>query len=85
MENPSGTGIGQAVAQHYNNLDEKGREQRKDSRIYYMRNFNNWTKSMLIQEYSDKVKDSRPELQKFRTNLRLRKLQSRSEHRAQSP
>ena len=64
MENPSEAGIGQAVAQHYNNLDEKGREQRKDSRIYYMRNFNNWTKSMLIQEYSDKVKDSRPELRR---------------------
>ena len=60
------SGIGQTVAQHYNNLDERGKEHRKESRIYYMRNFNNWTKSMLIQQYSDKIKESRPELQKSR-------------------
>ena len=61
-EASSDKGIADTVAKHYNNLDEKGKEQRKESRIYFMRNFNNWTKSMLIQEYSDKVKESRPEL-----------------------
>ena len=59
-------GLGETVAQHYNNLEEKGKEHRKESRIYYMRNFNNWTKSMLIQQYADKVKESRPELQRSR-------------------
>ena len=42
-------GIASTVANHYNNIDERGKEQRKESRIYFMRNFNNWTKSMLIQ------------------------------------
>ena len=37
-------GIGIDVARHYNTLEEKGQESRKDSRIYYMRNFNNWIK-----------------------------------------
>ena len=49
-------GLGSVVAKHYDNLPEKGKEQRKDSRIYHMRNFNNWIKSALIQEYVDKIK-----------------------------
>jgi len=44
------------VASHYDNLPEKGREQRHESRIYHMRNFNNWIKSTLINEYLEKVK-----------------------------
>ena len=50
-------GMGSVVAQHYNKLQEKGKEQRKDSRIYFMRNFNNWIKSTLIQEYIEKIRD----------------------------
>ena len=44
------------VAKHYDNQPEKGKDQRKDSRIYYMRNFNNWIKSNLIEEYIEKIK-----------------------------
>jgi len=51
-------GLGSLVARHYDNLPEKGKDQRKDSRIYFMRNFNNWTKSVLIQEYVDKLRQS---------------------------
>ncbi|XP_015122318.1 mRNA cap guanine-N7 methyltransferase-like, partial [Diachasma alloeum] len=36
------------VAQYYNALEEKGLSQRAQSRIVFMRNFNNWIKSMLI-------------------------------------
>ena len=54
-------GVGNIVAQHYDNLPEKGKEQRKDSRIYFMRNFNNWIKSTLIQEYIEKIKNRNPE------------------------
>ena len=42
-------GHGKTVAEHYNNLGEGGIQHRNESRIRYMRNFNNWIKSMLIQ------------------------------------
>lgn len=32
------------VAQHYNKLQEKGLAERFNSKIFYMRNFNNWMK-----------------------------------------
>ncbi len=52
----SGNGIGNLVASHYNNLEEKGVASRSESRIYFMRNLNNWIKSMLINEYVDKMR-----------------------------
>lgn len=47
------------VANHYNALEEKGLSQRNQSRIVYMRNFNNWIKSMLINEYVVKVRQGK--------------------------
>jgi hypothetical protein len=32
----------------YNNTQERGLSQRNQSRIYHLRNFNNWIKSTLI-------------------------------------
>jgi hypothetical protein len=32
----------------YNNTQEHGLARRKESRIFYLRNFNNWIKSTLI-------------------------------------
>jgi mRNA (guanine-N7-)-methyltransferase len=49
-------GIGHLVASHYNNLEDKGVASRSDSRIYHMRNLNNWIKSMLINEYVSKIR-----------------------------
>ncbi|XP_055302362.1 mRNA cap guanine-N7 methyltransferase isoform X2 [Sitodiplosis mosellana] len=46
------------VATHYNELKEKGRAERSKSQIFHMRNFNNWIKSVLINEFLTKVKDS---------------------------
>lgn len=43
-----GEGHGQTVAAHYNELQEVGVEKRSESRIFYLRNFNNWMKSVLI-------------------------------------
>lgn len=42
--------IGEKVAEHYNSLEEKGLDERNKSRIFHLRNFNNWIKSMLIGE-----------------------------------
>lgn len=36
------------VAKHYNNVPNAGIRARMDSKILYLRNFNNWMKSMLI-------------------------------------
>ncbi|OXU26332.1 hypothetical protein TSAR_003122 [Trichomalopsis sarcophagae] len=47
------------VANHYNTLEEKGLAERNKSRIVYMRNFNNWVKSMLINEYLEKVRQGK--------------------------
>lgn len=44
------------VADHYNALEEKGLTQRFQSRIFYMRNFNNWIKSMLISKLNNYIK-----------------------------
>ncbi|GAB0087257.1 mRNA cap guanine-N7 methyltransferase [Sergentomyia squamirostris] len=46
------------VAKHYNTLEEKGLAERNKSRIFYLRNFNNWIKSMLVNEYATKVKET---------------------------
>uniref|UniRef100_A0A1L8DGV5 mRNA cap guanine-N(7) methyltransferase n=1 Tax=Nyssomyia neivai TaxID=330878 RepID=A0A1L8DGV5_9DIPT len=46
------------VAKHYNTLEEKGLQERNKSRIFYLRNFNNWIKSMLVNEYVTKVKEN---------------------------
>ncbi|XP_018392844.1 PREDICTED: mRNA cap guanine-N7 methyltransferase [Cyphomyrmex costatus] len=55
------------VANHYNALEEKGLSQRNQSRIVYMRNFNNWIKSMLINEYVVKVRQGKS----FGTSLKV--------------
>lgn len=46
------------VAEHYNELKETGLAERSKSRIFFMRNFNNWIKSVLINEYLTKVKET---------------------------
>jgi hypothetical protein len=41
-------GLASTVADHYNRLQETGLAARTQSRIFFMRNFNNWVKSMAI-------------------------------------
>ncbi len=41
----------------FSRLEEKGIQHRVESRIYFMRNLNNWIKSMLIQDYIGKLGD----------------------------
>ncbi|KAL0961683.1 hypothetical protein UPYG_G00330380 [Umbra pygmaea] len=55
-------GHGEKVATHYNTLQETGLAARSRSRIFYMRNFNNWLKSVLIGEVLYKVRQSSKEL-----------------------
>ncbi|KAJ8961253.1 hypothetical protein NQ318_008937 [Aromia moschata] len=52
-------GYAKVVATHYNQLEEKGLDERSRSRIFYLRNFHNWIKSMLINEYLTKIKDGK--------------------------
>lgn len=47
-------GHSSTVAAHYNELQEVGLEKRSQSRIFYLRNFNNWMKSVLIGEFLEK-------------------------------
>ncbi|XP_022902267.2 mRNA cap guanine-N(7) methyltransferase [Onthophagus taurus] len=51
--------VSKVVAKHYNNLEEKGLDERAMSRIFFMRNFHNWIKSMLINEYLTKIKSTK--------------------------
>ncbi|KAM7384947.1 hypothetical protein PAMA_012030 [Pampus argenteus] len=44
------------VARHYNRLQEVGLAARSRSRIFFMRNFNNWLKSVLIGEIIEQVR-----------------------------
>ncbi|VIO99571.1 Uncharacterized protein BM_BM2354 [Brugia malayi] len=43
------------VAEHYNAVPQKGVAERTSSRIFYLRNFNNWIKSMLIAEFLERL------------------------------
>ncbi|CAF0864642.1 unnamed protein product [Adineta ricciae] len=45
----------------YNNPQQQGLKERDESRILYMRNFNNWIKSTLINEYLQRLKNEQPE------------------------
>lgn len=48
--------LGSTVAKHYNSISCGKKELRKDSRIFHLRNFNNWIKSVVISEYLEKIK-----------------------------
>ncbi|XP_074645129.1 mRNA cap guanine-N(7) methyltransferase-like [Tubulanus polymorphus] len=52
-------GLGDQVAKHYNELPQASIESRVKSRIFYLRNFHNWIKSVLISEYLTELKKSR--------------------------
>nr|AEE62767.1 unknown [Dendroctonus ponderosae] len=54
-----GTSHAEVVATHYNLIEEKGLQERSKSRVIHLRNFHNWIKSMLINEYLTKIRDSK--------------------------
>ncbi|KAG0716969.1 mRNA cap guanine-N7 methyltransferase [Chionoecetes opilio] len=49
--------LGHVVASHYNNIEERGRSERSKSRIFYMRNSNNWIKTHLISYCLEQIRD----------------------------
>lgn len=53
--------VGAVVAEHYNNQTDDGFDQRNSSRIYHQRNFNNWIKSTVIREFTQKIRDKEVE------------------------
>ena len=46
----------QLVAKHYEARENQDVNRRNQSRILHLRNFNNWTKSVLINKYLEKLK-----------------------------
>ena len=46
------------VSEHYNRKTATDLDERSKSPIFYLRNFNNWIKSVLINEYIKKIRDS---------------------------
>nr|SVE76431.1 EOG090X07I2 [Daphnia longispina] len=48
--------VGSVVANHYNQLLERGVAERKESRIFHMRNLNNWIKSRIIGNILDQIR-----------------------------
>lgn len=53
---PNEGNLSSLVASHYNSIEESGKEARAFSRIFHLRNFNNWIKSMLIGEYTQNIR-----------------------------
>ncbi|XP_048770806.2 mRNA cap guanine-N7 methyltransferase-like [Ostrea edulis] len=51
--------LSNTVAKHYNELQETGLAVRTESRIFYLRNFNNWIKSVLIGETVKQIQRER--------------------------
>ncbi|XP_053697778.1 mRNA cap guanine-N7 methyltransferase [Sabethes cyaneus] len=49
------------VATHYNEIKEGTLDDRSDSKIVYLRNFNNWVKSIIINKFLTKVRATVPE------------------------
>lgn len=49
----------QVVAQHYNKLEESGLAERVKSRIFYLRNFNNWIKSQIIGKTIQQIRNEK--------------------------
>jgi len=47
--------LGSTVAKHYNLLQSNTKDQRKDSCIFHLRNFNNWVKTVVINEFMEKI------------------------------
>lgn len=47
------------VAKHYNELQETGLAARSQSRIFYLRNFNNWIKSIVIGETLQQIRNEK--------------------------
>ena len=48
--------MGNTVAKHYNDIPAGTKESRKESRIFHLRNFNNWVKTVIITEFLGKIK-----------------------------
>lgn len=45
---PDNSSVARTVADHYNKIQEHGQDARKESRVFYMRSFNNWIKATLL-------------------------------------
>lgn len=53
---PRDGGMSTIVAKHYNSINNSDVNERRKSKIYHMRSFNNWIKSVIIRKCSCLVK-----------------------------
>lgn len=51
-------GYSRVIAEHYNKIEDSGLEQRSESKIICMRSFNNWIKSLIVNEFVDLAREN---------------------------
>lgn len=52
----SSNGLGEKVAKHYNAIPAGTRQSRRESPIFHLKNFNNWVKSVIINDCLEKIR-----------------------------
>ena len=58
IDEVDGGGYSRVIADHYNKIEDSGLEHRNESKIICMRSFNNWIKSLIVNEFVDLTREN---------------------------